>query len=221
MSVLNIVELQNVVTNVAGTTPIGYLSNQVTQIQQMVNFEQRRINVNILSNFDKTPIQVVAPINLSNVALTGGSNGSVSQISTIGSSGAVLDLGGGSLKFTQSTMSSFYITGAGNATFGGSVSATNFITLSDARLKMAIEPLTNYETILSSMNGVKFQWADTGVKDVGVIAQEVEVVLEEAVVYTPDGLQVAYTKLIPVLIEAVKSLQKRVAILEGAAARGP
>ena len=72
MSVLNIVELQNVVTSITGTSAVGNLTNQVNQMQKMVNFDQKRINVNILSNYDATPIQIVSPINLSNVALTGG-----------------------------------------------------------------------------------------------------------------------------------------------------
>jgi hypothetical protein len=216
MSVLNIVELQNVVTNVAGTSPVGYLSNQVTQIQKMVNFEQRQINVNVLSNYDKSPIQIVSPINLSNVALTGYSGTSGATISTIATAQAQLRLGAdGGLEFTQSSISTFYILSTGNATFSGSVSAQNFITLSDQRLKTEVQPITNYITILSSVNGVSFQWAATGAADVGVIAQEVAAVLPEAVTDTPAGLQVAYTKLIPVLIEAVKSLQKRVETLEG------
>jgi hypothetical protein len=64
------------------------------------------------------------------------------------------------------------------------------------------------------VNGVHFKWDNTGMSDVGVIAQDLQPVLPEAVVETPEGLQVAYMKLIPVLIEAVKNLQTRVNNLE-------
>lgn len=214
MSVLNIVELQNVVTSVTGTSAVGNLTNQVNQMQKMVNFDQKRINVNILSNYDATPIQIVSPINLSNVALTGGGVGGsgISSIITAASQLQILNDGG--LYFTQVSNSTFTITSSGNALFTGSVSASNFITLSDRELKHNIRPITNYETILSLVTGVKFQWNHSGQDDVGLIAQEVQAALPEAVVETEAGLQVSYMKLVPVLIQAVKSLQERVSIMD-------
>jgi len=215
MSVLNIVELQNVVTSVTGTSAVGNLTNQVNQMQKMVNFDQKRINVNILSNYDATPIQIVSPINLSNVALTGGGTGGsgISSITTAASQLQILNDGG--LYFTQVSNSTFSITSSGNAIFTGSVSASNFITLSDRELKHNIRPITNYETILSLVTGVNFQWNHSGEEDVGLIAQEVQAALPEAVVETEAGLQVSYMKLVPVLVQAVKSLQERVSIMNG------
>lgn len=224
--VLNIVELQNVVTSATGLTPAAFLSNQLTQIQQMVQFDQKRINVNVISNFDTSPIQIVSPINLSNVPLTatgvaGGIQGTLgtngSTFTTIGTGSTLLTVGvNADLQFTQSSLSTFYITGAGSAYFSGPVSAQNFITTSDRTLKKNIDRIVDYETILSSINGVRFDWVECSCKrDVGVIAQEVLAVLPEAVEEGPEGLQVAYMKLIPVLIEAVKSLQERVRKLEG------
>lgn len=214
MSVLNIVELQNVVTSVTGTSAVGNLTNQVNQMQKMVNFDQKRINVNILSNYDATPIQIVSPINLSNVALTGGGVGGsgISSIITAASQLQILNDGG--LYFTQVSNSTFTITSSGNALFTGSVSASNFITLSDRELKHNIRPITNYETILSLVTGVKFQWNHSGQEDVGLIAQEVKAALPEAVVETAEGLQVSYMKLVPVLIQAMKSLQERVSMMD-------
>lgn len=215
MSVLNIVELQNVVTSITGTSAVGNLTNQVNQMQKMVNFDQKRINVNILSNYDTTPIQIVSPINLSNVALTGGGGVSGSGISSIITAASQLQiLKDGGLYFTQASNSTLSITSSGNAVFTGSVSASNFITLSDRELKHNIRPITNYETILSLVTGVKFQWNDSSQEDVGLVAQEVQAALPEAVVETAEGLQVSYMKLVPVLIQAVKSLQERVSIMD-------
>jgi hypothetical protein len=216
MSVLNIVELQNVVTSVTGTSAVGNLTNQVNQMQKMVIFDQKRINVNILSNYDATPIQVVSPINFSNVAVTGGGGGtSASGFSSIMSGTSELQIqADGGLYFTQISSSTLSITSSGNAIFTGSVSASNFITLSDGNLKKNIRPITNYETILSFMTGVHFQWNDSGENDVGLIAQDVQAGLPEAVAETTEGLKVSYMKLVPVLIQAVKSLQERVSILQ-------
>jgi len=217
--VLNIIELQNVVTSASGVNSVTYLSNQVANLQQMVNYDQKQINVNAISNFNTSPIQILSPINLSNVSLT--SNGSA-----VGGSGNVSSIGTGSdgqlyignvstpLIFTQNLASTFYIGADSNAVFTGTVSASNFITTSDARRKMNVEKITDYETILSSMNGVRFEWKEAKIPDIGVIAQDLLTVLPEAVYDTPDGYKVAYQKIIPVLVEAVKALQERVRRLE-------
>ena len=223
MSVLNIVELQNVVTSASGLSGTGFLSNQITNIQQMVNFSQKQINVNVISNFDKTPIQFVSPVNFSNVAVTTtgtttSATGTGTHISTIGTTSTLgfLTIGGAlnSLELTQTSGTPFYITQAGAANFSGIVSADNFVTTSDGRKKTDIRPITNYHTILSSIQGVHFRWNTSREADIGVIAQDLQRVLPEAVIEGTDGLQVAYMKLIPVLIEAIKGLQKRVEHLE-------
>ena len=219
--VLNIIELQNVVTSASGVNPVTYLSNQILNLQEMVNYDLKQINVNAISNFNTSPIQVYSPLNLCNVALTSNdvviSGGGSSVVSTIGtSSNASLVIGNVSTPFlfTQDLVSTFYITADSNATFTGSVSATNFITTSDARKKINIEKITDYETILSAVNGVRFQWKESEINDIGVIAQDVIHVMPEAVYDTDDGYKVAYQKFVPILIEAVKSLQKRVSAIE-------
>jgi hypothetical protein len=217
--VLNIIELQNVVTSASGVDPVLYLSNQVVNLQEMVNYDLKQININAISNFNTSPIQVYSPINLCNVALTSNDIpiGGSSAVTTVGnSSNASLVIGNVSTPFlfTQDLVSTFYIGADSNATFTGSVSATNFITTSDSRKKTNIEKITDYETILSAVNGVRFQWKETGTDDIGVIAQDVISVMPEAVYDSEDGYKVAYQKFVPVLIEAVKSLQKRVTAIE-------
>ena len=220
MSVLNIIELQNVVTSATGLSATGYLSNQLVNIQEMVQYDQKRINVNVISNFDTTPIQFVSPVNFSNVDLTvnGGTISGGGFASTLGAtSTGILTIGGATngLEFTQNSVNTFYITALGAATFTGVVSAQNFITTSDARLKKEIVPIEDHARILSSLRGVRFKWASSGAKDIGLIAQDLVQVLPEAVVESRDGLQVAYMKVIPVLVECIKSLQTRVEMLEG------
>ena len=100
-------------------------------------------------------------------------------------------------------------------TFAGRVTAKDFLSLSDRRFKDNIELISNAEIILSSIRGVRFQWKHSEVADVGCIAQDVAAILPEAVSGTVEtGLHLAYDKLVPVLIEAVKNLTARVEYLE-------
>jgi hypothetical protein len=185
----------------------------------MVRYDIKQINTNSISNFDTSPIQVYSPLNLSNVGITsnGGTYGANSSNSVGTTSTGVLSLGyqgGTGLVFQQGLASTFYINSSSNAVFSGTVEASNFITTSDLQYKSKVQVITDYETVLSSIRGVRFEWVDSGEGDVGVVAQEVAPVLPEAVEGSEGNYKVAYMKLIPVLIEAVKSLQRRVDTLE-------
>lgn len=221
--ILNIVELQNTVNSITGLSPVGSLSNTVAQLAQMVRFDTKTIATNVLSNFNTSTIQVVAPLSFSSAAAsgTGGALAGVSA-STLGTSPAagLLEVGGSTapLLFTQSSVSTFVMTPAGDATFSGTVYAQNFLVPSDAKWKQNVRPLVEYETILGNVQGVRFEWSDSRTADVGLIAQQLERVLPEAVVEGVDGLRVSYMKLVPVLVEAVKDLTARVRQLEVAAA---
>ena len=105
----------------------------------------------------------------------------------------------------------------GNFTTSGNVTA-----YSDIRLKEHLRHIANWRTILDNIVPVYFDWnskaLDIGIKkksDIGIIAQEVEEVLPEAVTEDREGYkQVDYTKLVPVLIEAIKELTEKVNLLE-------
>ena len=93
---INITELTGN-TNASGLSATASLQTAVTNIQKMVDFTNKQINVNIISNYDTIPIQVVAPLNLSNVNLyqngnifvTSGSTGDTTTISS-GSTAIIL-----------------------------------------------------------------------------------------------------------------------------------
>ena len=113
----------------------------------------------------------------------------------------------------------------GDANISGALTAFEFLTLSDRRYKTNITPIKNAGDMLDRMRGVRFMWRDLSSNDIGVIAQEIQEVLPEAVlghgrpledelISTPK-LSVAYHKIVPVLIEVVKDLQERVRRLEG------
>jgi hypothetical protein len=87
--VLNITELQNVITGVSGLTPVATLSNAVSQIQEMVIYNEKRIATNTISNYNTTPIQVTTSLNMASgtsITLDGTSvtSGTTGQVSTVG-----------------------------------------------------------------------------------------------------------------------------------------
>jgi hypothetical protein len=110
---------------------------------------------------------------------------------------------------------------------GGTVYATDFSASSDARLKNVIGFVDNAVDIVEQLNGVRYTWnsiaTDLGIvkahaTEIGLLAQEVEAVLPEAINVGREGyLSVSYDKLVPVLIEAIKELNARVKVLEAAA----
>jgi phage-related tail fiber protein len=104
----------------------------------------------------------------------------------------------------------------GNISVSGSVTATGDITAySDARLKADVETITGALDRVRKLRGVTFSRRDTGNRGVGLIAQELALIVPEAVMTHEDGLlSVAYGNLVGVLIEAVKELADKVDRLE-------
>ena len=89
---------------------------------------------------------------------------------------------------------------------------------SDRRLKDNINPIADALAKVNALSGNTYTWNEksnrTG-NDVGVIAQEVQEVLPEAVVERENGyLAVDYQKLVPLLLEAVKDLSSKVEYLQ-------
>lgn len=238
---LNIVELQNTITNAAGTSAVTSLSNTVSQLQQMIDFNTKAIKTNTISQFNTSPITVTDSLNLSNASLL--SNG---QTVSVGQSSSLINgptavslfstttaatafqvavgspsttpfqiLGDGSLRLQVGTPTvGYYLTCMdANGTAEWQAPAVP----SDARLKTNVRPLETAEETIQKLQGVRFDWKASGKGDVGMIAQDVAAVIPEAV-FTSAGsstLMLNYTTLVPYLVETVKSLQARVSTLEG------
>lgn len=89
--------------------------------------------------------------------------------------------------------------------------ATAWNTTSDIRKKENIKELENPLEKISKIRWVSFDWNETKKHDVWVIAQEIEKVLPEIVSTDDDGIKsVDYSKLTPLLIEAIKEQQKQI-----------
>jgi hypothetical protein len=109
---------------------------------------------------------------------------------------------------------------APNAT-DGRIDASNDIVAfqtSDRRLKENITPITNALEKVKSLTGVMFDWKEETKSvhgyeghDVGIIAQDVQAVLPEAVRTNDTGyLSVRYEKMIALLIEGMKEQQLQI-----------
>jgi hypothetical protein len=88
-------------------------------------------------------------------------------------------------------------------------------TSSDTRLKENISSIENPIDIISKLEGVSFNWIKNGNLSYGLIAQDVSLVMPELVHETSSGfLQLEYTPLIAILIEAVKDLKEEIKALK-------
>ena len=110
----------------------------------------------------------------------------------------------------------------------GNLLATGEITAyqtSDIRLKENIIPIENATEIINKLNPVTYNWNDkakelnsnkTDKTDIGLIAQELQEVLPNAVgeMYNGEYLGIDYVKVIPYLISAIKELSEEVKLLK-------
>jgi hypothetical protein len=110
----------------------------------------------------------------------------------------------------------------------GSVAGVGaYSNVSDGRYKQRVEPIQNAVERLEQLAGVTFDWKPDERPDftfpqgrqLGLVAQEVEAVFPEAVTTAEDGTKsVAYSTLVPVLIQAIKEQQRKIDAITSATA---
>ena len=102
----------------------------------------------------------------------------------------------------------------------GNITAYQATFVSDQRLKQNIINIEAPLEKIKHLNGVNFEWISSGIKSAGVIAQDVETVLPEAVfenINKNTGAEyktVNYDALHSIYIEAIKELTQKVEALE-------
>ena len=103
-------------------------------------------------------------------------------------------------------------------TVAGDVSATNFNSTSDSRLKTNVQTITSPLEKLNQIDGVSFDWVEgfgDETSSIGVIADTVQKVLPVLVAEHATGYKtVNYNGLIGLLIEAVKEQQVQITELK-------
>ena len=96
---------------------------------------------------------------------------------------------------------------------GGTITANGtFNNTSDERLKENVKPIQNALADICQLEGVTFDWKDTGAHGQGFIAQQVEPIIPEIVkTDEDDGMKsVNYVGLIGHLVEAIKEQQAQI-----------
>lgn len=89
----------------------------------------------------------------------------------------------------------------------GVMTSKDQVSTSDARLKNNIIPIRDALHKVLSLRGVNYNWKDTGVYDMGLIAQDVQNVIPEVVHSDENGiLSINYAKLTALLIEAIREM---------------
>jgi hypothetical protein len=147
--------------------------------------------------------------------------GTTNQITVAGSG---LNNAGVTLSTPQNIHSAATPTFAG-LTINGAITATGDITAyytSDERLKENIQPIQNALSKVETISGNEYNWKEgfdeihtKKGNDIGVIAQEIQKILPQAVIERDNGyLGVNYEKIIPLLIESIKELSAKVKELE-------
>jgi hypothetical protein len=107
--------------------------------------------------------------------------------------------------------------------------ASDFVSISDARLKSRVEPIAGALQSVVQLQGIKFDWDGSKTdpaagpdarhdarRHVGFAAQEVARVIPEVVSHEPntDVYGVSYGGIVPYLVEAIKEQQTQIAALQ-------
>lgn len=101
--------------------------------------------------------------------------------------------------------------------FGDVYASGDVLAVSDARMKEDVREIADAVAKLRGVRGVTFRRRDGGEKrHAGLLAQELEAVLPEAVVTDDVGMKaVAYGNVVSILVQAVRELSARLEALEG------
>ena len=99
----------------------------------------------------------------------------------------------------------------------GRIKANAFVTYSSVALKNNISKIESPIDILGKIEGVTFNWKSNNRKDIGFIAEDVGKHMPEIVEWKKENIEahgMDYTKLVPVLVEAVKAQQEEILSLQ-------
>ena len=135
---------------------------------------------------------------------------------------------GGTLKSNSGTVSmpALNVSGAvtakatlvadGSITTKGTLYAVNVIasgyvqSATEARLKTSVKKIENALSKVKQLNGLTYKKKGSKEREVGLIAQEVEKVLPEAVGKDGEYMSLAYGNMVALLVEAIKELSDKV-----------
>ena len=198
--------------NLSGTIPSGVLANSTVYVGTTAIALNRASLAQTLTGVS---------IDGSSASTTGNAATVTNGVYTTGNQSIA-----GIKTFSNGTASTTNTTGSvvitGGLGVSGAINAGADVTAyatSDIRLKTNIENIPNALAKVNLLNGVTYNWndlahevehKDTGVRETGVIAQQVNDVLPEVINIRDNGyMAVRYEKMVPLLIEAIKELTEQ------------
>ena len=95
----------------------------------------------------------------------------------------------------------------------GKAKAFAWVTYSSKRYKENIETIKDPMGIINNIEGVSYTWKDSGHSDIGFVAEDVGKIVPCVVDYEENGIDAIamdYTRLNAILVEAVKSQDKKI-----------
>ena len=118
----------------------------------------------------------------------------------------------GHLSIGTSVAPSYTLDVAGTGRFTSNLTGLGFFYSSDKTLKENAQRIETPLAKIMKLEGISFNWKDSGKESLGLIAQDVEKVFPEIVNTEEEtGLKsIEYAKLVAPLIEAVKEQQKMI-----------
>lgn len=232
--IINVPELQSVVTSVSGTSNTNDFVNYIDTTTNSGSF-------NSIGSFDSGVITVTNDIYLSNSGLymndvpvipsNNTLNGNLYLRTTVNNVEIARYTSNGLGIFTQSPQAALHVNGSamfgstvyissfgipagpavGNLIADGYLQANGIVYPSDPRLKKDIKPY-----IPNSLPcAVEFVWKSTGERDIGVLADDVASIEPACVKTSPHGYEtVDYAKLVVLCLAEITVLKKKVADLE-------
>jgi hypothetical protein len=110
------------------------------------------------------------------------------------------------------TFAQFFLSGTQIGSITGSGSTTSYNTSSDYRLKQDLKDFNGLD-LVSKLKAYDYEWKSDKTRSYGVIAHELQSVINYAVTGVKDGKEmqgVDYSKIVPVLIKAIQELNDKI-----------
>lgn len=182
-----------------GDIAISGSITQVSNINASGNLEVTEINAQSLI---KTEGDITSSMTISGVDVNAGGN--ITGDANITAKGSISTIEGD-------------ISSAGDIRSEGNITAQGDVTaFSDQRLKTNVKTIENPLQKIAALRGVTFERNDIQQdrRYIGLVAQDVQKVVPEAVFESGEYLTVAYGNLVGLLVESVKALQEQIEQLQ-------
>ena len=229
--VVNIVPLQGIASGITTSSDtagqITSLQTNVANIQSMVNYDTKTVSADFIKSFTEgNALHFISDVNLSTVSLY--SNGAATSLN---SATTLSTLQIATHSYISGTDSTINLVSAGNTALqinstGPStiVDISGFLHVSenayvktlyqtsDRKQKTNILPFSTCLEDILKLEPCTFDWISSGQSDLGFIAQDVQKTWPSL---THEGTSIAYSRIIPLLLEGIRELHGRVSTLEG------